>query len=262
MARYYDTSTKRYPAKKKPALYAPPPTPGPTGATSSPAPPPPAPAPGIAPPPTDPNRQSAIDSLIAWLASLPGTYNTRRKDLAAETSTGLVESGLFDSANYEGTTGEGGNITYRIVVGPNGRLYRQAFSSARDSFNARGLLGSSFMQRAQREGKQALDVGVAQGLRGFDKSQGALGEQQSADVLRGQQDISGKRTEYGDWQRAQPVAAPALPPAPNPVAPMTAGGPQPYAKPPGMKRPTTIAGWGETAPKKRSPLSRPTRRIL
>lgn len=199
-----------------------PPTPA---AASAPAPP---------PLPTDPNREAAIQAIINRLAALPGIYNTQRKDLAANTVAGLVEGGLLDSASFAEQPGEGGNITYKLVVGPNGRLYRQAFTGARDSFNAHGLLNSSFMRRAQADSQRDLDTRLAQATRGYDQASRGITDAQRQETQGLEGDLTRGRTEYGDWQRGQPApfsATQALAQPVNTTAPDTGGGPQPYQKP-------------------------------
>jgi hypothetical protein len=184
--------------------------------------------------PVDPARESAIDDRRNRLSALPGLYNTRRKDLAATTAAQLVESGLTDRADLEEVPAGDGNVVWRVVVGPDGRLYRQAFRQTRDAFNARGLLGSSFQRRQYEEQRGALDTSVAQAMRAYDQNVRGITESQRQEAEGLGNDITQAQIEYGDWKRAQPPVLPKPPPAPpvvNTAAPVTPGGPQPHARP-------------------------------
>lgn len=177
--------------------------------------------------------QTGINNIQKQIDALPGFFNTQRRVNATEGATGLVESGLLDSATTQEQAGEGGNVTYRIIVGPDGRLYRQAYANARDNFNARGLLGSSFMRHQQRDSREALNTQVAQTVRNIDSRQTGITGQQTTQT----NDLLGQKAQasadYTDWQRQQPAPPTGPPPImqTNTATPVTPGGPQPHARP-------------------------------
>lgn len=179
--------------------------------------------------PVSAGQQAAIDALVARLGLLPGIYNTRRKDAAANTVASLAD--YSDTAHMEEQAPDAeGKITYRIVTGADGKLYRQAFAQTRDSFNSRGLLGSSFDMKARRDAKQALDTRMTDILRGYDQTVGGLRDQQTQETTQTSWDLSKARGDYADWQAQQPAsvaASMAPPPAVQTAAPITPGGPQP-----------------------------------
>lgn len=163
-----------------------------------------------------------IQSLQAFLAGLPAAYNPQRRSLAYETAAGLNEQGYYDNALPQ-ETNEGGNLVYRIVRGPDGRIYRQAFRQNVNEANARGTLYSSFTDKAQREDKRGLDIDRERILRGFGTQQADLFTQQAQAYGQTASELGQARGSYADWQAQQPVALPE--PAPMPAAPSMPGAP-------------------------------------
>lgn len=157
--------------------------------------------------PVSAGQQARIDTINTGIAGLPSIFNPKRRSLAYETAAGLNESGLLQGANVE-EVNEGGNIVYRLVRGPDGRLYSQAFRQINAAQADRGAFYSSANVRGQREARRELDTRVNQAFRGFGAAQQDLTDQQAAEDRRLRGELGVARGEYADWQAAQPVPDP------------------------------------------------------
>lgn len=171
--------------------------------------------------PVSAGYQARIDLANTGLAGLPGIFNPRRRSLAYDTAADLNEGGYFEGLEPEEVR-EGGNVTYRLVRGRDGRLYMQAYRQTSQQFNERGTFYSSFHQRAQREQRASLDAARNAIMRQFGQQQAGLTGDQAGEERRLRGELATTRGEYADWQASQPVAPP--PPAPA-AAPGPGGAP-------------------------------------
>lgn len=179
--------------------------------------------------PVDPTREAQIDDLIKQVAALPGVYNTRRQDAASLAAADLTASGLVENATAQAVPGANGNVVYKLIVGPNGRVYRQAYRQTLDAAAARGMAFGSETDRRLDTTRRDLDTRRAQATTAAGQQQTQLtGQQQEEDRGLGR-DLTRARTDYAGWQAQQSVPPPPEPPPPAPEA--AAGGPQPSANP-------------------------------
>jgi hypothetical protein len=157
--------------------------------------------------PRSASHEAAIQSLIARLTGQSAIWNPRRLLGATETAASLNREGFTDNTTFqEGARDQAGNVTYRLVRGLDGRLYRQRFRQTNAAFNAQGTAESSFADRAQREGKRELDTARESTIRGFEAGQASTFGQQ-AEEYRGYADqLGGANAQYADWRAQQPVA--------------------------------------------------------
>ena len=205
-------NTRRVPAGSSPTPSAPsapaaPPAPG-GGAAES--------APPAAPPlPTNPFLEESLVDIEEQIAGLPGRFNPLRLRLASNTAADLARLGLFRDVIARETKDADGNVTFRLVTGPDGRAYRQAFRRTDASHASRGTLNSSFAQHDRQASRRALDDQRQAALRGFGERQEGITAQQAA-ALRGLQgERRGVRGSIAEWQAAQ--QAPPAPPQPESV---------------------------------------------
>lgn len=194
-----------------------------------PAPPPlatPAPPPPPAPLPVSYGQQAGIDAYGNQIGALPGIYNPKRLSIYAEGARNLTDQGLYDTATADvAGTGADGTVTYKILTGPDGRAYRQAYQSIGSSANARGTLFGSNAQRDTAQAQTSLNNQRDAYLRGLAGQQDATTADQASQLLG----LSGQRStaegNYADWQAQQMVAPPAPPSqAAAAVPPPPAGG--------------------------------------
>jgi hypothetical protein len=157
--------------------------------------------------PRSATHEAAIQSILARLVGLPGIFNPGRTLAATEAAAGLNREGFTDNTTFqEAARDQAGNITYRLVRGLDGRLYRQRFRQTNAAFNAQGMQESSFNQRAQREGRRELDTARESAIRGFEAGQASTFTQQ-ADQYRDYADqLGGANAQYADWRASQPVS--------------------------------------------------------
>ena len=105
------------------------------------------------------------------------------------------------------------------MVGPEGRLYRQAYAAIDSAAAARGGAYSSARDNAQEQSHRNLDNSVNAALRGFDASQNASLSSQAAGLATIGSGIAGVRQEQAATLAATPVpvtpATPAAPAAPT-----------------------------------------------
>lgn len=181
-----------------------------------------------APAPAPPNPVNFADPRLpgveAQLRAVPGTFNDQRRMSANEVLRNLISQGLIqhgslaEESSDSGILGADGaqqkNIVYKIITGPGGRLYRQAYESTRDSQNTRGFLESSQTNERIKEGRATLDRSVNDTLaRLGDDMTRSLGQQREAIASLGEKESNIKADVARDLQN-DPTAI-----AGNPVSP-------------------------------------------
>lgn len=159
-------------------------------------------------PPVAPQPQFVdprLPRLQADLQAIPGAYNDQRKMDANALLRQLLTSGLTDQGGLDQVAvdsgvpdGQGGNqqnITYKLVVAPNGRAFRQAFRSVVSNAASRGFLESSDTNRQVSESRGQLTQSVRDALASLaDSQRGSLQKQQS-DIAGVGGQISGVQSE-------------------------------------------------------------------
>lgn len=125
------------------------------------------PAPTATAVPAAQDADPRVAANLAQTRGVPGSYNDERRTGANMTlreliNAGLVEGGsLGEERSASGVTDAAGadipNIVYKIVMGADGRAYRQAFLDVASSQNARGFLESSQTNQRQYDEKSGLD---------------------------------------------------------------------------------------------------------
>lgn len=122
---------------------------------------------------TDPR----LPGIEAQLRAVPGSFNDQRRLSAGQVLRSLIEAGYIESGSLgeesvdSGILGADGqqqkNIIYKVVMGPNGKLYRQAYETTRDAQNQRGFLESSQTNQTIRDRRGDLDSKVRTALAGL-----------------------------------------------------------------------------------------------
>lgn len=171
--------------------------------------------------PRSASYEATIQSIMARLAGLPGIHNPERLLAANQAAAALNREGYTDSSSYQqDATDAAGNVTYRLVRGLDGRLYRQRFRQTNAQFAAQGTAGSSFAQRAMKDDKRELDTARESAIQGFQAGQSANVSQQAGEYRDYSDQLGGANAEYADWRAQQPVALPspiAVEPSVTPV---------------------------------------------
>lgn len=194
--------------------------------------------------PTSLSQQTAIDQVLANIRALPSLYNPQQLSLASNTAADLVGQGYFDNATptadvhpidmaipaAERPTAP--DITYRIVQGTDGRLYRQAYASITGGAAAHGAGYGSQTEANLAGAQQQLNAARDAILRNYQTSSSGLLTQEGQDLQGYQQDLAGKRAGYAEWQAGQSVPAIAPPARPGiTVTPQAPQSPAPLPKP-------------------------------
>lgn len=182
--------------------------------------------------PTDVGRQLAIDQILNRMRALPSLYNPQRSGLAANTAADLVGQGYFDNATTEETTApiDAGisadqrptapDVTYRIVQGQDGRLYRQAYAQLGSAAASHGAYFGSQNEANIADAQRQLNASRDAVIRNYGEQSSALTRAEGAEYQGLQSDLTGARSSYADWKAAQPVPVPAEPVRPAaPVVP-------------------------------------------
>jgi len=175
--------------------------------------------PGVAAPPAPPPPYALpvdprIESLLMQGRGAVTAGNAGRMALGTNTAFGLTDSGLLERSGAEvrDTRPAGfaeapdlNNVTYRIIIGPEGRLYRQAYAAIDAGAASRGMGYSSARTNARGEQKKSLDQSVNSTLRGFDSSQNQslIDQGKGLDAIAG--GIADVRFEQAATQAALPV---------------------------------------------------------
>ena len=193
--------------------------------TAAAPPPPPPPAPAAAP--VSFGQQAGIDSITGRIAAAPDVYNPQRLALYTEGGRSLTDQGFFDTAQVDvASQAADGSTSYRIVKGPDGRLYREADSGINASANARGMLFSSAAREQRAAAARDLNNDRERFLTGLSSRQDAITGQQTETVTGLRGDLSQAQGDYADWRASQPVPVPPeAPAAPTSAAPKTPAGP-------------------------------------
>lgn len=178
--------------------------------------------------PRSASYEASIDSILRGLGILPTLYNPQRRELAYTTAAGLNEQGLTDNTTVDTAgTDAAGNVTYRLVRGLDGRLYKQAFRQTASAMNAAGTLQSSFTEDRLREDKRGLDSAANAAIQGFQAGQSSITNQQADEWRKNAESLQQTRGDYADWQAQQPVALPAEQVTPLVAPAPSIGAPQP-----------------------------------
>ncbi len=227
------------------------------GQTSAPAPATPAapitygpPAPAMTALPSLPNPAGYVNAgyeaqsadIDTRLRAQPGIYNPQRMNLADTAQNSLWDQGFTENTGgpkVDQTT-PNGDMTYKLTIGPDGRLYRQQYQAVRTSQNARGKLFSSQTVDRTTETGRTLNAARDQVQRGFGDAQTgvtAAEQAQATDLASARQMIQGQYADYrgeraradqgtvdairtqnaatmADWQAYQPPPTPAAVAAP------------------------------------------------
>ncbi len=207
-----------------------------------------------------------LPQLQSEMQAIPGTFNDARRMSANDLLRQLISSGLTESGSLaeeaanagvpDGLGGTQKNIIYKVIVGPGGKAYRQAYESRVASQNARGVLESSETRRQIRDDRGELDRRVNDSLMGLsDVMQKSLASQRAATTDVGNRVAGVKADVAQDLKNNIPpaatTAAPAATAAPATLAKAVTASPQAAAS----------AEAPRTAPKvsssKRSTVKRP-----
>lgn len=208
---------------------------------------PPAQAEPAGPPPTiaarvDAQQELGITNLNNARNLLPAQFNSQRNRAATNFRGGLLDSGYFDDigitseqaasdaktltfqdvdadgqpggqqvrkATETAAPGFEGNITYKFQYGTDGRLYRQAYMNAANSFGSRGVFSSSLVGDTNRNNLRAMDANRDQSFRQYNDLVGQIGGNQSTETTRLDSQIDEARTGYAGWSGNQDVTIPS-----------------------------------------------------
>ncbi len=216
LAKFWDARFnygRRFGVNQTPAPAAPA---APVAPAAAPAPAPAAPAPYALP--VDPR----IEALLMQGRGAVTAGNAGRMALGTNTAFGLTDSGLLERSGAEvrDTQNAGfseapdlNNVTYRVIVGPEGRLYRQAYAAIDASAASRGAAYSSARDNAQTDQRRSLDQSLNATLRGFDASQ----NKSLIDQGKGLDDIAGGIADVRFEQASTQAELPVPEPTPTPV---------------------------------------------
>ena len=181
-------------------------------------------------PPTNP-WDARVSELQGRREALAPTYNEQRRQAGQSAATGLVESGLADTADTSAETQTWGSqpyeqaTVYKLVLSPDGRLYRQAYRDTRAAFNARGMLSSSFTDTALTDRRRDLDLSRTRAVRSSDEAQRGLVDRQKTATQKAADDIWNAQQQGAAWSASQPA------PAPDPAQMVAASAPAAPAAP-------------------------------
>lgn len=178
-----------------------------------------APAAAATPPvtlPVDPR----IENYLMQGRGAVDAANAGRLALGTNTAFGLTDSGLLERSGTQvaGTASAGfadapdlNNITYRVIVGPEGRLYRQAFASIDASAAQRGAAYSSARDNQQAASQQALDNQLNAALRAFNDRQNSSLATEASGLGQIGQNIAQVRAEQAATLAGTPAPAATTP---------------------------------------------------
>lgn len=223
-------------------------------------------------PPAPPAPISLADmrlpGLQADLQAIPGRFNDQRRGDANDILRGLLSSGLLESGTLaeeksaSGIPGADGadqqNIVYKIIPGPGGKMYRQAYMSTVASQNARGFLESSQTNQRVQEGKAGLDANVNDALQALLKhSSQSLDDQRSA-TSSASGAITGVKQEAADKaQAAGPPPPTAATSVPLPTSTPAVGSSNTAARPAVRPAPPLHGAVIPSAPVRKRPMTKP-----
>lgn len=151
-----------------------------------------------------------------------------------------------------------GNITYKLKLGPDGRLYRQAYMKVADTMAARGVYSSSLISDTNRQNQQNLDAARDSITRGYDNQVFQLGQQQGEQTRDINQQIQEGRLNYAQYQADNPAMIPGVT-----TGPITLGGNSGVASTPapGTVTPATTTSPATTTPATAAPTAAPSKTL-
>jgi len=168
-------------------------------------------------PSTNPLYEGRWAGIMAKLGQLSGNWNTKRQTNATNASLFAKESGLSDETSVaesartagDATLGTGDSVSYKIVMGPDGKAYRQAYMSQQANVGARNWGGSEDTSR-QWQARQDLNAQR-------DKLTTGLGTDQAGTVINQGTELTGLTDQaqgiagdYGGWKVDTAAAAKAV----------------------------------------------------
>lgn len=109
-----------------------------------------------------------------------------------------------------GETKPQGDITYKLKLGPDGRLYRQAYMKVADTMAARGVYSSSLINDTNRQNQQNLDTSRDSIIRGLDTTTFNIGQQQIAAANDINSAIGSAVPRYAQYQADNPAMIPGV----------------------------------------------------
>lgn len=169
--------------------------------------------------PRSASYEATIESILRGLANLPAIFNPQRRLSAYDAAAALEREGLTEGTTVaQAANDQAGNVTYRLVRGLDGRLYRQRFRQTNNAMAASGTLQSSFTGRQLKDEKRELDTAANAAISGFERGQAESFAKQSEAWRGGAEGLGETRGAYADWQAQQPVAI-ATPPEPTLATP-------------------------------------------
>jgi hypothetical protein len=121
-----------------------------------------------------------------------------------------------------GTPRPEGNISYRLSLGPDGRIYRQAYMRNADTFAARGVSGS-LVSDAQRQSRQSIDTARDRSIQNYNDAVRQINQNQTNDDLRLSTAITTGNTGYSQWTGQQDTTLGAAPSPSTPAPSDTSG---------------------------------------
>lgn len=176
-------------------------------------------------PATPPTNQAYIDlinGIQGQIDALPTDFNLKRSTLATDYATNLSEAGLADTGTTQevrdSTNPNNPNIKYRVVLSPDGRMYRQAYLSVGAGMAKRGFSSSSDAVDQQAEERRVLNLRRDKALRDFSTQQGGLDSQQAQRATDLGTQLGQAQTNYTNWQQGQEALS-----RPDPTSPDASG---------------------------------------
>lgn len=182
---------------------------------------------------TDPTQEYKFERLLGDINTIGSDANARRERLAQDVRSNAYNSGLADYSTVSEANRVAGRaalnqadrVTYKIVMGPDGRAYRQAFLNNAAAVGRRSW-GGSDDKASQWSSKQALNTERAKLQDAFSTSQNDTLTKQGEDERGVQDSLLTGVMDYGKWkvqnmpQSPAGQAAEAAPgDAPSPDAP-------------------------------------------
>ena len=106
-----------------------------------------------------------------------------------------------------------GNVSFKLSYGQDGRLYRQAYVRAADTFASRGVYSSSLLGDSQRQSRQSLDTARDQSIRSYNNTVDQIAGNQVTDTTNTGTQINTSNAGYTQWTGQQDAALPQAPAA-------------------------------------------------
>lgn len=194
----------------------------------------------------DAAQELGINNLVNARNLLPREFNSQRNRAATNFRSGMLDSGYFDDIGMTSEQGPStakymqfqdvdadgqpggqqvrkltevakpsdapdyeGNITYKFQYGPDGRLYRQAYMNAANSFASRGVFSSSLLGDTNRRNLQSMDASRDQSMRNYNDAVGQINSNQTTEDTRLTNQIGESSVGYSNWTGQQDVTIPS-----------------------------------------------------